>query len=139
MIAETHKPSIPYTPGYRFTPAARLLLRTTWLKTNLGLSVLTALGLHASVVALALAHLWLFRWVPLLGILAYCPVAVLIARQLRGLENLVHEGAHWNWTRRRLLNDVLVDLMAAFPVAGSEKSGTNSSGNSGTTGRRRRR
>ncbi|CAM5548384.1 hypothetical protein SBADM41S_06728 [Streptomyces badius] len=42
---------------------------------------------------------------------------MVIARQLRALENLVHEASHYNWTRhRRRLNDVLGYLLAAAPT-----------------------
>lgn len=47
-----------------------------------------------------------------------CSVAVAgVARQLRGLENLVHEASHYNWSRkRRRLNDFLGYALAAIPV-----------------------
>lgn len=37
-------------------------------------------------------------------------------RALRGLECLVHEGSHHNWSRRTGFNDRLCNLLAAFPV-----------------------
>ncbi|MGH4020732.1 MAG: fatty acid desaturase family protein [Pseudonocardiaceae bacterium] len=43
--------------------------------------------------------------------------AMVIGRQLRGLENLVHEGSHYNWSRHhRRLNDALTVGLAAAPV-----------------------
>jgi fatty acid desaturase len=43
--------------------------------------------------------------------------ALVIGRQLRGLENLVHEGAHYNWSRHNhRLNDALTVGLAAAPV-----------------------
>lgn len=40
-----------------------------------------------------------------------------IARQMRALECLVHEGSHYNWIRRnKRLNDRLVNLLAGWPL-----------------------
>ncbi|MCV7268642.1 fatty acid desaturase [Mycolicibacterium doricum] len=50
---------------------------------------------------------------------AFCMVAAstVCARAFRGLENLVHEASHFNWSRdRRELNDRLSILLAAAPV-----------------------
>ncbi|MER6218502.1 fatty acid desaturase family protein [Streptomyces sp. NPDC001674] len=51
-------------------------------------------------------------------------IAVLIAaRQLRALENLVHEASHYNWSRHhRTLNDVLSAVLAATPTGASIKA-----------------
>ena len=80
---------------------------------------------HAGVY---LAQLWLVPltvwWLAAQG-WSFYPLAVLSgglallwqASRLRALENLVHDGAHLNWSRRnKPLNDVLVDILAAAPV-----------------------
>jgi fatty acid desaturase len=108
--------SAPYTAGYGFTAEARLLLRTTWLKTNLAKSAASAVGDIVSVLVLAALHVAIWGKSPLMAAIMYLPFAILISRQIRGLENLVHEGSHYNWTRRHRLNDVFVNALAAFPV-----------------------
>ncbi|MEU7906222.1 fatty acid desaturase [Actinoplanes sp. NPDC049118] len=46
--------------------------------------------------------------------------ALIAARQLRALENLVHEASHYNWSRHhRTLNDVLSAVLAATPTGAS--------------------
>ena len=42
------------------------------------------------------------------------PAFVVQARALRGLENLTHDASHWNWSRRKRLNDFLANLLAAW-------------------------
>lgn len=45
------------------------------------------------------------------------PIAMLFAgRTMRGLECLVHEASHYNFTRKRRLNDALADGLCAWPV-----------------------
>ncbi|MBV9450179.1 MAG: fatty acid desaturase [Streptosporangiaceae bacterium] len=40
-----------------------------------------------------------------------------VGRQLRALENLVHEASHFNWSRqRRAINDVLAVVLAVIPT-----------------------
>jgi fatty acid desaturase len=46
--------------------------------------------------------------------------ALIIARQLRALECLLHEGSHLNWSRRdRILNDRLSILLSGIPTGSS--------------------
>jgi fatty acid desaturase len=60
---------------------------------------------------------------PLIGAPLALIAAVLTGRHLRALENLVHEGSHFNWSRRhRALNDALAIALAAFPT-GAQLSG----------------
>lgn len=60
---------------------------------------------------------------PLLGVPLALLAAVLTGRQLRALECLVHEGSHFNWSRkRRALNDFLAIALAAIPT-GAQLSG----------------
>ncbi|HEY4640438.1 MAG TPA: fatty acid desaturase [Thermoanaerobaculia bacterium] len=49
--------------------------------------------------------------------LALLAVLILIVvRCQRGLENLTHEGSHYNFSRNHRLNDWLTDLLAALPT-----------------------
>ena len=41
---------------------------------------------------------------------------IAIARAQRGLENLIHEGSHYNVTRHKRLNDFVVTALAAMPM-----------------------
>lgn len=96
----------------RVPQSARPLL-AGWRATTLVLSLGAAVSDALSVLALIGLHLQLTGWV---GAVLYPVTLVLIARQLRGLEALVHEGSHYNLTRRKRLNDWLVNLAAAYPV-----------------------
>jgi fatty acid desaturase len=40
-----------------------------------------------------------------------------VARSLRGLECLVHEAAHYNWSRSKAQNDLWANLLAAWPTS----------------------
>lgn len=102
-----------YPTGYSFPPAAHPLLRQ-WLKTNLAVSVGAALLLLATIIGVALISA--FAWPFTAGWTLYVAAQLVIAFSYRGLENLVHEGAHFNWTRRRWLNDIAVNLLAGLPV-----------------------
>ncbi|MFF4832712.1 fatty acid desaturase [Streptomyces sp. NPDC001315] len=75
-------------------------------------------SLVAIVVAVACG--WslvsLTAWVALPVALVGC---VVVARQLRALENLTHEASHYNWLRHhRSWNDVLGWLLAGLPTSG---------------------
>jgi fatty acid desaturase len=51
------------------------------------------------------------------SIVVYIIGAVAIARQLRGLEMMVHDGSHSAWHRKnRKINDILTDMLASFPI-----------------------
>lgn len=103
--------------GYKAPESTRAFLKDCH-KTRTGLTVLTALGDHALILALAAAVCLAYvRIHPLAGVLLY-PLALLgIVRSQRGLENLVHEGSHFNWSRSNHgLNDLLCNLLAAVPV-----------------------
>ncbi|WP_378733263.1 fatty acid desaturase family protein [Nocardia brasiliensis] len=87
-------------------------------QTKLWRTVSVALTDHAVAGGLTLMVAW--SWVkvsPGAGLAAAVPALVGVARQLRGLENLAHEGSHSNWSRRhRKLNDALAYALAAFPT-----------------------
>lgn len=43
-------------------------------------------------------------------------VVLFCTRQMRGLENIVHFGSHYNFSKNRKLNDLLTNLFAAWPM-----------------------
>lgn len=98
-------------------------VRRQFQKTNVSVSVALALGCLLSIIAIAVALSLLaaFNW-PLA--LAFYPLgAAVIARQQRGLELLVHDGSHRSWWRERPeLNDLLTNLLAAWPSFSEIKS-----------------
>jgi fatty acid desaturase len=86
-------------------------------------TALTALADQLVIVAACIAAGALLIAQPLAGAPLALLAAVLVGRQLRALECLVHEGSHFNWSRkRRALNDILAIALAAFPT-GAQLSG----------------
>jgi fatty acid desaturase len=84
--------------------------------TNLFRTVLVAILDHALVLLCGLAALTSLRTLGPWGVFLYLPLVLIAARQMRGLECLVHEASHYNWTRNHSLNDNLANLFAAWPV-----------------------
>lgn len=102
--------------GYEL-PAFGRELMPKWRRTDLARSICVALGDTAALLALVTAHLLISTRAPtVIAVVLYIPVIVLMARAFRGLEVLVHEGSHYNWTRKRATNDRIVNLLAAYPV-----------------------
>lgn len=103
--------------GYQAPLRARDFLKECH-RTRPWLTVLTALSDHALILAIAAAAYVVFlRAGALFAILLYPLSAIGCLRRLRGLENLVHEGSHFNWSRsNHRLNDLLCNLLAAVPV-----------------------
>lgn len=90
-------------------------------RTNALIPVLLALGDHLAIVVLGICGFAAWTHLPSwLAVLVTGMVYVGQARSFRGLENLVHDGSHYNWARsRRNLNDRLTNLLAAWPVFSS--------------------
>jgi fatty acid desaturase len=85
--------------------------------TDLPRTVAAALADHALILLLAAAGYAGWLYLPeALALFAHALVFLGVVRCQRGLECLVHEGAHYNWARRRRLNDLLVNALAALPV-----------------------
>jgi fatty acid desaturase len=103
--------------GYSAPAHARPQLKE-WHRTRLPVTVLTALSDHAVILGCGALGTWLFFNAPLLvAVLAWPLLAMIVARQQRGIENLVHEASHFNWCRdRRRINDTMANLFAALPV-----------------------
>lgn len=106
-----------YRRGYVHPPGLKALLACSH-KTLLHLTVATALWDHALSLSAVAGALLSYRHLSApLAVLIHATAVLVIARCQRGLENLAHEASHYNWTRRRKLNDVLADGLVALPVA----------------------
>jgi len=107
----------PYKRGYTVSPELRTLIAQGH-QTRLGLTTLTAVIDCLLVAGACVASAWLFTTVALpYAILAFAVACALAGRQLRGLECLVHEASHFNWSRKhRKVNDILAFLLAGVPV-----------------------
>jgi len=107
----------PLPRAYTEPPTLRAEIRRL-KETSFPVSAGTALADHAlgfgliALVVLSYARLP-FAAAAVVNVLAL----VGIARAQRGLECLVHEASHYNWSRRRRrLNDLAANLLAAIPV-----------------------
>lgn len=88
-----------------------------WRRTRPVRSFATAAADVAAIQLAMVGHLLVLAGLPWwAGALTYVPVLLVIARYLRGLEVLVHEGSHYNWSRMRGRNDRVVNVAAAYPV-----------------------
>ena len=106
----------PYPVAYGAPGAVRELLQE-FQATSLPRSVAAAVTDHVAIFGLVVGALVAYAALPLGAALALNFVALVgVARFQRGLECLVHEASHYNWTRRRRLNDALANLLAALPV-----------------------
>jgi fatty acid desaturase len=104
----------PYRIGFSFPSSARPHLKS-WMRTNFFITLVTASIDHVTIFGIAAVHLYLWALSPGWSLAFYPPAVIIIARQLRGLENLVHEASHQNWCRAsRLLNDWTANMFAAF-------------------------
>lgn len=88
---------------------------TTQLWRSLGA---VATDLAAAGAALAGAAYVTTRFPLGIGVVLAILLAVVVtSRSLRGLENMIHEASHFNWSRRhRRTNDVLAAMLAAAPT-----------------------
>lgn len=76
-----------------------------------------AVGDHVLIVVFAAASVFVWLQLPVLAALPlYILLAIAAAREMRGLECLVHEASHYHWTRRKFVNDLFANLSAAWPV-----------------------
>ncbi len=103
--------------GYRVPESLRAQVRTLSTPST-AVMVASALGYLSTCVLAALGmQLAWNQLTPGPAVIVSAVLALLVARQMRGLECLVHEGSHYNWYRRdKRLNDLLVNLLAAWPV-----------------------
>ncbi|RRS01226.1 fatty acid desaturase [Glycomyces terrestris] len=109
---ESHR----YRRGYSTPAALREDIKAAH-RTRPWRTAAAAVADQAAMIAACAAAGWLLTVQPFAGLVAAVLAAVLTGRQLRALENLVHEGSHFNWSRKhRLLNDVLATALAALPT-----------------------
>jgi fatty acid desaturase len=86
-------------------------------QTSLATSIAHAAGIHAGVLLAAAAAVIIGHAHPDLRIAGYIAALILIARQQRALENLVHDASHGNWYRTSASwNDLAANLLVAYPV-----------------------
>lgn len=116
VVTTTRGPDTPWRRGW--APPAQVRKRAReWHRTSWPQSVGTALLDHAGILCIAVFGTWTFKTLPLLVTFLLVPILWLgVSRCQRGLENLVHEGSHYNWSRKKSMNDRLVDLLAALPT-----------------------
>lgn len=103
----------PYAKGYRAPDTVRAVVAAAH-RTRLARSVAAALADHAVALGLTVGAAWTVLHLPWpVAALAVAVAAAGLARQLRALEAMVHEGSHFNWSRHhRTTNDVLALLLA---------------------------
>jgi fatty acid desaturase len=106
---------LPQQPDVR--AALSKLCRTTLVESSL-----TAVVDVATAVAIALASILIWVYLPIAVSVVVQPVLfLLIGSRQRGLENLVHHGAHSHFSRWKWLNDAVTDLLAGLLVFSAAK------------------
>ena len=92
-------------------------------RTSLSMTVATALLDHVVILGVGILTIVLFRKTSFVVSIPFAfLLAALSARQMRGLECLVHDGSHFNWTRKKNLNDPFCNLLAAWPMLSDVRS-----------------
>ncbi|MEV7599130.1 fatty acid desaturase family protein [Kitasatospora sp. NPDC089797] len=117
LLSEKDQPADKaYAKGYTAPSRLRQDIKDAH-RTRPSITILCALLDHFIAGTAALASAWLITHHLLFSIVPVPLAGVVIARQLRALENLVHDASHFNWSRhRRRLNDVVGYLLAAAPT-----------------------
>lgn len=109
----------PHKRGYSAPPEMRAAIARAH-QTRLWRTAAAAAIDCISIAVSPLAAMWVIFFLaaqfPVAGIT--CIFAeVVMARQLRGLECMVHEASHFNWSRNhRTVNDILGTLLAGLPT-----------------------
>ena len=116
----SYVPGEPFPRGYRaqLGPVAARRLKELHV-TQFWRPAGRALATHACAYTLMLAFCWLAAINLALALLLALPAAILMAREMRVLELLVHNASHRNWTRNRPLNDIASALLCGLPMASS--------------------
>lgn len=84
--------------------------------TSLSASIMAAIGGYSVIIASVLITHWVWQTNPIWGAIAYAAAILIVARQQRVLELMVHDASHWSWQRQnRSLNDKLADAIVATP------------------------
>lgn len=106
-----------YRRGYTLPQGLRLQIAAAH-KTRLLVTVGTALVDHLVCYVIVLGMAWVASRSPWhVAAMSVLTASVVVGRQLRALECLVHEASHFNWSRRhRGLNDALATIIASCPT-----------------------
>jgi fatty acid desaturase len=87
--------------------------------TSIAASIWDALLYYASILLIAAFCVAIGQDNILWGTGAYLVGLVLIARQQRGIELMVHDASHWSWdSNNKSRNDRLADFIVAYPTMG---------------------
>jgi fatty acid desaturase len=110
MMRQASK-SIGYRPPKYLKPLTR-----SQCKTAVGISILTCLSDLAIITVMGYCGWIAWSTFPPWSALALCLFGLwpILARSLRGLENMVHEASHFNFSSKRALNDALGNTLAAY-------------------------
>lgn len=74
----------------------------------------------ASIAAVAVLCIMVWQTSMLAGLFCYAFGLLLIARQIRGLELMVHDASHWCWQKEnKQLNDLLANCFVSYPTMGT--------------------
>ncbi len=88
--------------------------------TSLSGSVLDCVLYFASIVAAAVLCISVWRMNFLAGVVCYALVLLVIARQIRGLELMVHDASHWCWQKdKKHVNDMIANCFVSYPTMGT--------------------
>ncbi|WP_114391492.1 fatty acid desaturase family protein [Notoacmeibacter marinus] len=101
--------------GYRPEPDISSLIKEFSVP-DLVITMRTIFLDHVLILVSGLAAYNLLQYNVLLMLLAWPLLLVLAGRSLRGLECLVHEASHFNFTRKHKMNDLLANILCAWPV-----------------------
>lgn len=109
-----------YQRGYmsKMTKHDKQMFQRRFCEKSLIKGSVAAMG-HLAVLfgAIGTSYLVLMsKLTPVITCLAFCFCVLVIIRQQRALENIVHFGSHNNFTRQKRLNDFLTNLLAAWPM-----------------------
>ncbi len=105
--------------GYRSThlPEHVVLQLKSWERTSLAGSVFDYLVYLGSIILFAAACVTLWSYSTIAGVAAYVLCLILIARQLRAIELMVHDASHWSWDREnKVFNDRMADICVGYPL-----------------------
>lgn len=105
--------------GYRSNhlPDHVVMQLKAWEKTSRAGSLFDCAVYLLSIVLVAAVSVLLWQYSQVLGAAAYAAALVVIARQQRAIELMVHDAAHWSWDRdNKILNDRMADVCVGYPM-----------------------
>jgi fatty acid desaturase len=72
------------------------------------------ISIYVSVLALYLLYLYSAPGIEI--VIGFIVSVLIVTRQMRVLENVVHSGSHYHFTANKKVNDILVNILAARPM-----------------------